>query len=323
MATAKGSKGKGAADVAKSEADVDALFQLPLAEFTAARNALASRLKKGKHTEEADHVRSLPKPSVPAWTVNQLFWRRREAFDRLIAAGERFRAAQAAQLGGQSADLRGPLDARREVLSELSRMAAATLRDAGSTPTPDAMRRITTTLEALSTYGAAPEAPRAGRLTDDVDPPGFETLAALVPRVGKSTHSGPSRLITFPPKPPAARTAKRKATTEEEAARADSDRKARLAAAKAAVHAAERAVRDARTAAQKAEELLKKAAARAKDADKEKADAEQRLEKAAAAADAAKQQARKVAVDAEDAAQAVEDAERDLETVRRGLQDLG
>ena len=34
------------------EADVDALFRLPLAEFTGARNALAARLKKNGRGED-------------------------------------------------------------------------------------------------------------------------------------------------------------------------------------------------------------------------------------------------------------------------------
>src|SRR5688500_7901109 len=320
MTKVSGGKGKGAAR-ASAEDDIAALFQLPLAEFTAARNALATRQKKAGHADIAEQVKSLPKPSLPAWTVNQLYYQKRDAFDRLIATGERFRTAQASHLAGKPADIRGPLEARRAALSELAKLAAATLKRSGSNPTPDTMRRITTTLEALSTYGALPDAPRAGLLTDDVDPPGFETLAALVPRVGKSTgHNGPSRVIPFQHAP--AKPAKRKPTHEEDAKRAAEERKAQLAAAKAAVQEAERTLRDARKDAQQAEEALKKAAARTKEAEKAKADAEQRLEQAAAEADAARQQARRVAAQAEDAAQAVADAERALDKATRELKGL-
>src|SRR5688500_5287730 len=123
MAPAKG-KGaeKGDKGARSASDDVDALFQLPQSEFTAARNALAARLKKAGHPERADEVKALAKPPVSAWAVNQLYWRHREAFDRLITTGEQFRQAQAAQLSGQSADLRGPLEARRSALSDLSRM---------------------------------------------------------------------------------------------------------------------------------------------------------------------------------------------------------
>src|SRR4051795_11867142 len=90
---AKGEAGKGKPDVdrgkgearndAKWEEQVDALFQLPLAEFTAARNALAGRLRKGSHVAEAERVKALPKPGVPAWAVNQIYWKHRDDFDKL------------------------------------------------------------------------------------------------------------------------------------------------------------------------------------------------------------------------------------------------
>ena len=317
MPTAKGESATGI------ENDIDALYQLPLAEFTAARNALAARLKKGGHAEEAERVKALPKPSMTAWTVNQLYWKKREAFDRLITTGERFRKAQMSNLAGKSDDIRGPLEAQRVALSELAKVAAATLRQAGSNPTPETMRRITTTLEALSTYGSIPDAPRAGRLSDDVDPPGFETLAALVPRIGSSHAPGPSRVIPFQHKAKAEKPSRKKVSAEEQARREAEERKAQVAAARKAVVDAERALRDARKEAQQAEEALKKAAARAKDADREKLEAERRLEKASAEAESTRQHARRVAAEAEEAAQAVEDAERMFEKAQRELEQLG
>ena len=104
---------------AEGASDVDGLFQLPLPEFTAARNALASRLKKNGHPDDAEAVKGLQKPPISAWTVNQLFWKQRIAFDKLLDAGQKFRTAQAAQLSGRSSDIRGPLEARREALADL------------------------------------------------------------------------------------------------------------------------------------------------------------------------------------------------------------
>ena len=77
------------------ENEIDALFVLPLADFTGARNALAARLKKDGRADDAERVKSLRKPPVSAWVVNQLYWRHREAFDRLLATGDQFRKAQA------------------------------------------------------------------------------------------------------------------------------------------------------------------------------------------------------------------------------------
>jgi len=306
--------------VKSTDSDIDALFQLPPGEFTAARNTLAARLKKGGHADEAEAVKALPKPSISAWAVNQLFWKHRKAFDQLIAAGEKFRQAQAAQLAGKAADLRGPLDARREALSELTKVAAGVLKTNGHNASPDMTRRVTTTLEALATYGSHPDAPRAGRLIDDIEPPGFEALAALVPQVGRDKRAtdGPSRIIQFTQKTREPR--RKKGSPEEEARRRAEERKAEIAAAKSAVADAERALREARKTAEQAEAMLKKAAARAKETEKEKAEIEKRFEKANAAFEDARQEARKVATEAEDAAQAVADAERVLDKVRQALE---
>jgi hypothetical protein len=301
--------------------DVEALFQLPLTEFTAARNALAARLKKAGDAEESARVKSMPKPSVPAWTANQLYWQHRVLFDRLLESGERFRKAQTAQLAGKSADIRGPLEARRAALSELASQAAKVLTAAGSAATPDTMRRITTTLEALSTYAGLPDTPQPGRLTDDVQPPGFEALAALVPQVGGGGRAaGPPRVIPFENKTPR-KPAKKPAGPEDEKARA-AERKAQTAAARAAVQEAERTLRDARKAAQRAEEEMKKAAARSKEADTERAKIEKQIEQATTAADEARKKARAVAAAAEEAAQSVEDAERALEKARAALSSM-
>src|SRR6267378_4268497 len=115
----------------KLEDNVDALFRLPLTEFIAARKTLAARLMQVGRGNEADRVKALVKPSISAWAVNQLYWKHRKAFDRLIATGQRFRKAQTSGLAGKVAAMRGALDARREALSDLAHLATALLSDAG------------------------------------------------------------------------------------------------------------------------------------------------------------------------------------------------
>src|SRR5262249_53229715 len=134
----------------KLEDDVDALFKLPLAEFIGARNNLAARLKRDGRANDANLVKTLTKPSISAWAVNQLHWKHREAFDQLLATSKRFRQAQTSHSDERFADMRESLDARREALSQLSDLATVLLRDAGHNPTPDTTHRITTTLEAVS-----------------------------------------------------------------------------------------------------------------------------------------------------------------------------
>ena len=164
--------------MAKLDDDIDALFRLPLTEFIGARKALAARLKKEGRASEAERVKLRAKPPISAWTVNQLYWQHRQAFDRLITTGQRFHKAQTS---GKVADMRAALDARREALSQLSDLATALLRQAGHNPSLDTVRRVTTTLEAISAYASTSDGPTAGRLTQDVDP-GFESFASFIPR---------------------------------------------------------------------------------------------------------------------------------------------
>ncbi len=135
----------------KIDDDVDSLFRLPLAEFIGARKTLAARLKKDGRAADAERVKLLAKPSISAWAVNQLYWQHREAFDRLIATGQRFHKAQTS---GKVADMRAALEARRETLLELSDLATTVLRNADHNPSPETLRRVTTTLEALSAYAS-------------------------------------------------------------------------------------------------------------------------------------------------------------------------
>ena len=94
---------------ANLEDDVDALFKLPLAEFTGARNDLAARLKRERRADDSKLVKALAKPSISAWAVNQLHWNHREAFERLLATGQRFRQSQTSHPATRIADLRGSL----------------------------------------------------------------------------------------------------------------------------------------------------------------------------------------------------------------------
>ena len=308
--------------VGKTEDDeIDALFQLSPPEFVAARNALAARLKKDGRNDVAGRVKALPKPSISAWTVNQLYWKHRDAFEKLLATGERFRQAQASRIAGKGGDLHRLLNERREELSAMTRVAADILqRSSGASP-PGVMRRITASLEALSAYGTLEGAPRAGRLVEDVDPPGFDALAALVPRVGDvSRGETPSKVLTFQKSTKSA--AKRKSRSAGDDREREKQRQAQLAAARAAKQEASRDLVSARRAAHHAQTALKKAATQAKESEEAMVAAEERLQKIASQAHEARQKARRAAVEAESAAQSVEEAERALTRATQQLTEL-
>lgn len=62
-------------------------------------------------------MRAIVKPSIPAWTVNQLYWKHREAFDQLIESGVRFHKAQSSGFAGKLADMRTALDLQPRALT--------------------------------------------------------------------------------------------------------------------------------------------------------------------------------------------------------------
>ncbi|HYL98630.1 MAG TPA: hypothetical protein VEZ90_06725 [Blastocatellia bacterium] len=308
------------------EEELDALFKVSLPEFTTARNDLAARLKRDGRANDANLVKTLAKPSVSAWAVNQLYWNHREEFDRLLAAGQRFRQAQASGNAGEVADLRGWLDARREALSNLSELAGALLREAGHNPTPDTLHRITTTLEAVSAYASLSDGPTPGRLTRDLDPPGFESLASILAGAASAIASDDPTPVTPSHEPPSGATpASGEASPPGDTQAAgplEDARRTAIAAARASLQDAEKSLTEATTKAQQLEAGLKKADAEANHAEKECRELEDRLQKARAVARDAKERSQSIAAEAQETAKAVEDARRNVAEASKELESL-
>ena len=271
--------------------EVDALFALPLAEFTAARKSLASRLRKEGRHDEAERVKALPKPPATAWAVNQLYWRQRKEIERLFAIGEKVRKAQT----GGSADLRALLEERRRVISDLTNRAAEILRSAGHADSQDARRRMAINLESLAAWGPANVEPQPGRITADLEPLGFDDLAVLLG--GKKLE--PAKVLQF-------RRATQQKSSQEDAAAAK-------AKAREAVKVAEKVLAAARRDAERAEAARAKADARAQALEEQKREIVARCDQAQDEARIADKEARKTV-------QAVADAERVLARARAALQ---
>ena len=263
------------------DAEIDPLFQLPLAEFTGARNALAARLRKEGRAAEAERVKALVRPPAPAWVVNQLYWQDPRSFETLLIAGERVRHAQTGKL--RNADLRALLDNKKQLMAAFRAKASAILEEGGHAASADAMRRVSATLEALAAWGSMEGVPRAGRLTAELEPPGFDTLAVLM---GGKKLEAEKVLLFRAPKP-----------IEDPAAT-----RTRL---REAVQAAEKALREAHRDAERAESALAKANARVAAVEKQKQEIDARYAEAKEAARLASSEAKKTA-------QAVADAERSL-----------
>jgi hypothetical protein len=251
---------------------IDHLYQLPLDEFTAARNALAK-------DSGASEIKKLEKPNLAAWTVNQLYWRNRKAYDEVTKAAERMRAAYKQMLAGKTADVRGAEEIHGEALREAKQAARKILEDGGH-PNPDAvMMPVAETLDALP--GAEPP----GRLTKPLRRMGFNVLEGL-PISAKAAPQKPKAEPANPVYPPKGGHHK-KASEAEERELAMTKERLRFAEAaereaEATLERAKRAVERAERTRERVEREFKEAAEAEKSALRERAAGEKALEKATA-----------------------------------------
>jgi len=156
--------------------ELDKLYRAPLSEFVFLRNALATELKKAGDADDAKRVKALVKPNASAWAVNRLYWKEPLSFAALIKAGDHYRDTFT-EKGAQEDAERERLDAVRDATG----IARALLERSAKSASNVVMRRVETTLDALASYGSANPEPMDGRLTRDLEPPGFAALATLQP----------------------------------------------------------------------------------------------------------------------------------------------
>jgi hypothetical protein len=225
------------------ETKLDELYQLPLEEFTKARNALAKTLS----SDAKRVVASLAKPTVPLWAINQLYWKDRSTYKALIDAAEKLRAAHRAVLGGKKVDLRKPDEIHRAALGRAESKAVSLLERAAGRVTDPVRETIRRALAAL------PSDEQAGRLTREPGPAGFSLLAGVKPRAVKASFT--------PPKDQ----------------KAEREREKSLAAARTQIKNAQQAAERATFAVKKAESELAKARAAEENAASQLQDAERRL----------------------------------------------
>lgn len=291
-------------------AEIRDLYRLPPEEFTAARNALASRLGKEKRKDDAAEVKAMPKPTPSAWAVNALFERQEQKMDALIAAGKAARTAQRQAVAGKGAEsLREAIRLARGLADELRWDAAQILSEGGRPPSRDLVERIAANLQAIAFSPAAAEQVARGWLDRDLDPPGFEVLAGL------QVAASPVVDIASRRPPPESRHEAKKA---KEKAKEEDDRTAPARRKKKVLPMPRPPVPDAREKARAAEEAKRQEAAeqarREKEAEVQRrriAVAEEKVERARAEADPLREEADRLAGEAAEAKRAAERAEHD------------
>lgn len=250
------------------DAQIDQLYQLPLDEFTPARNALAKQIGDAA-------VKKLEKPNLAAWTVNQLYWRERKTYDAVIRAAAGMRAAYKQMLAGKAADVRAAEEVHKDALSDAKQAARKILEDAGNKGAEAIMMAVAETLDAL------PGEDPPGRLTKPLRRMGFNVLEGLP----ISAKAGSAKPKVEPPgktalvKEPTAK--ERRANEAEERERAMN--KERLRFAEAAEREADAALDRAKRAVERAERTRERIERELEEA----AESEKKLRKDEAAAKAA------------------------------------
>ncbi len=156
------------------EAELDSLYATPLDQFTAARNDLAARLEQEGDKEAAMRIKRLKKPSISAWAVNQLSRVREVDIARLLKAGEALEEAQRSVLAGKPADFEKVRKEESEAVRALRRAVTEVLPGASAA----VLDRIAQSLRAASTADGRSRL-KEGRLTEDLEPAGFEAFAGL------------------------------------------------------------------------------------------------------------------------------------------------
>lgn len=228
------------------ERELDSLYQQPLDRFTAARNELAKRLRADGQVEQAEQVKALRKPTVTVWLVNRLAREDELDVHRLLKAGETLTTTQAALARGQSRE--GFLKAQQDEQRALERLTRAAHKLAAREGVgSSAVDRATQTLRAASLTDKGRQLLERGRLTEELEPPGFEALAGLTSAPTKQASDG-SRQPTTRSNPGVLKKAR------DSLRRARAEQRRLRTAARAAERAAVRAETDARRMRQEADD---------------------------------------------------------------------
>jgi hypothetical protein len=201
----------------------DDLYGLPVEEFTKARDELAKELRNAGKKEAADEIKSLRKPSVSAWAVNQAVRRRPQDAKALVKAGDELRKAQRGVVSGRDpAQLREATTAHRRLVEELTEEARAALEERGAAAAAT-VTRVAQTLRAASIDKERSKALVAGTLAEDVEQAGFGPLLSAVPsgaRPTKRRAAKPAPKPKPPPKPKRDPNAAKRKRLEEQLAKA-------------------------------------------------------------------------------------------------------
>jgi hypothetical protein len=251
------------------EEELDRLFAAEPATFVAERDRIARELRTEGRGEEAEQVKSLRKPTVSAWAVNQLARQKRREVDLLLDASHRLRQAQQGLLAGKDPKIFDEArQSQREALGKLRR-AASDILAAADRESETTLNRIMRTLQAAAVAPEGRELLARGRLTGDLEASGFDLVAPLAEGVSPPRQ-------TARPKPAKDRAASRKRAAP--AAQGTAAKARQRSADRERLQAARAELRDAKATARAAEKDLGAAEQAGEKARRELARAEKRID---------------------------------------------
>ncbi|SEP15411.1 hypothetical protein [Trujillonella endophytica] len=280
-------------------------------EFVADRNARAAEARADGDRVLAKEIAALPKPSTAAWVVNVLVRAHRDEIEALVELGGLLREAQESLAGDQ---LRALNAQRGQLLSALTRQAAARARERGRPVSTAVAGQVEETLRAAMADPGAGEAVLGGRLSSPLSYSGMGGVTGVRPQL---------RVVREPaPAPP------RRSRAGED--RGDGDRRAREeerlrereeAARRAAEEQHRREVAQAREEATAAAELAEETAVRAEEERDRAGELDERHERLRARVEELSVELARAEEEAGEAAAELRRAERHRTTAERQARD--
>lgn len=153
----------------------DELYDASPEEFIALRTQRQGEAKAAGDKALAKEIGALPKPSTAAWVCNLLVRAHRDEIEGLVELGNLLRGAQEKLAGDE---LRALNTQRGQLLSALTRQAAALGRERGHAVSTAVAGQVEETLRAAMADPDAGEALLTGRLTGAMSYSGLGTVAA-------------------------------------------------------------------------------------------------------------------------------------------------
>lgn len=236
----------------------DDLFALPLADFTAARDALAKELRAAGDRPGADAVKRLRRPTVAMWATNLAARERPDDLEELLGAWDALRQAQEHLVAGSGdrAELRAASERQRAAVAAFMKAARDRAQEHGERLTGAALDKVRETLQVAATDDTVRAALQAGRLEREAS----GTTAGLFGLGDPASESGGRPASANPPDASPVTEARQPSTEER---RASAEERRRLAAereaAETALREAGRAEKQAHGAAEKASRRVERA----------------------------------------------------------------